>query len=111
MSRLPVATFGALVLATVAAFFVTQHLNTITGGSTQYGVTLMQNSNVPGSSSPNNVYLKSNATPEGLYTFGGSAANSQFAYLIAVPEPTSLTLFGLIGAAGFGWRRMRSKKS
>jgi hypothetical protein len=79
--------------------FITQQFTETTGTSTRNGVVLFGDATV--GSSPNNVYINATGTAEGLYTFGGAAANSQFGYHVeVVPEPSILTLAGLAGALG-----------
>jgi hypothetical protein len=87
---------------------VTQQFTETTGTANENGVILDHNSVV--GSSPNTVYLNSPATSEGLYSFGGTAANSQFGYTITVPvpEPGSLALCGLVAASISAWRRRRA---
>jgi len=83
--------------------FVTQQYTQLTGTSTRNGVVILGNSVVPGSSSPATVYLKSTATAEGLYSFGGTS--NQFAYYVdIVPEPASCGLVA-VGVVGMLLRR------
>jgi hypothetical protein len=99
--------FSSLNLTLPQNIFVTQQFAETSGTSTENGVVLFGNSAV--GSSPNSVYINSAGTPEGLYSFGGGAANSQFGYSVQVtpvPEPSSVILCGL-AAAGW-WRRRRA---
>lgn len=112
---LPVSNFSRITFDLTSFGFVlppnivvTQQFTETTGTSTANGVVLFGDSTL--GSSPNNVYIKSTATPEGLYSFAGTAANSQFGYSVQVtpvPEPGTLTLCGLAVCGITGWRRRR----
>ncbi len=83
---------------------ITQQFTQSAGTSTANGFVLFNNAIV--GSSPNTVYLKSSATPEGLYTFSNNPGQVGF-YVEVVPEPSSLVLAGL-GLAGIAIFRRRS---
>jgi hypothetical protein len=87
--------------------FITQQFTELTGTSTRNGVVLFGDATI--GSSPNNVYINSTGTAEGLYTFGGAAANSQFGYHVeVVPEPSALAFAGLAGATALIVRRRKT---
>ena len=90
---------------------MTQQFTELTGTSTRNGTILSATNSAVGSS-PANVYINSSATAEGLYTFGGSASNNQFAFEVglAVPEPGSMALCGLAVAGIPAWLRRRRAK-
>jgi len=84
--------------------FITQQFTELTGTSTRNGVVLFGNPTT--GSSPNNVYINSSATPEGLYNFGTTPA--QFGYhLEVVPEPGTFAFAGLGFAALLILRRRK----
>lgn len=85
---------------------ITQQFTETTGTSTRNGFILFSNPTT--GSSPPNVYLKSSATAEGLYTFSGGNPNQVGFYVEVVPEPTTLALAGLAGAAMLFLRRRSS---
>ena len=86
---------------------ITQQFTETSGTSTRNGVVLFGDATI--GSSPNYVYLSSGGTPEGLYSFSGSAANSQFGYHVeVVPEPSVLALAGLAGVTGLTFRRRKT---
>lgn len=74
-------TFGAAGPVLPQNILITQQFGLTQGTSTRNGIVLFQDS--PMGSSPNYVYLNSSATPEGFYSFNGSAANSQIGYMIS----------------------------
>jgi len=81
---------------------ITQQFTQTTGTSLRNGMVLFNNS--PIGSSPNTVYIKSDATPEGLYTFTG---NPQVGFYVeVVPEPSILALAGL-GTMALAFRRRK----
>jgi hypothetical protein len=86
---------------------ITQNFTQLTGTSLRNGVVLFSNPTT--GTSPNTVYISSTGTPANLYTFTGNPGQFGYTVTVAVPEPTSLALVGLVGAAGFGWRRWRNK--
>jgi hypothetical protein len=74
--------------------FITQQFTETSGTSTANGVVLFGDPTI--GTSPENVYVNSSGTPEGLYSFSGIP--SQFGYHIEVvvaPEPSTLALAGL----------------
>jgi len=86
--------------------FVTQQFTENSGASTRNGIVLFGNPTV--GSSPANVYIKSSATPEGLYSFSNNP--NQFGYQVQVqtalaPEPSTLLLAGLAAALLISRRR------
>jgi PEP-CTERM putative exosortase interaction domain len=96
----------ALNITVPQNIFVTQQFTQTLGTSTRNGVVLFTDPVV--GTSPANVYINSSATAEGLYTFSGNP--NQFGYHIEiqiVPEPSSLALAGLGGAALLIFRRRK----
>ena len=89
--------------------FVTQQFTETSGTSTRVGAVLLGNPTV--GSSPNTVYFKSSATPEGLYTLTGNPG--QFAYSVSVatvPEPATIATNALVVVAGVGaWVAVRRR--
>jgi hypothetical protein len=80
--------------------FITQQFTETDGDSISNG-TVLSGTNSAVGSSPANVYISSDATPEGLYTFGGGNLN-QFAFAVAVipaavPEPATWLGASLVG--------------
>ena len=80
--------------------FITQQFTEIDGDSISNG-TVLSGTNSAFGSSPANVYISSDATPEDLYTFGGGNLN-QFAFEVsvipaAVPEPATWLGASLVG--------------
>lgn len=70
---------------------VTQQFTQTSGTSIRNGAALL--SNPTAGTSPNNVYLRSSAIPEGLYPVAGNP--SQFGYQIQlVPEPSAFAFAG-----------------
>jgi hypothetical protein len=83
---------------------VTQQFTQTSGTSIRNGAALLSNPTT--GSSPNNIYLRSSAIPEGLYPVGGNP--SQFGYQIQlVPEPNLLTLVSLAVTAFLMFRKRK----
>jgi hypothetical protein len=96
---------SALNINLTQNIFITQRFTEILGTSTQNGIILFGNPTV--GTSPNNVYISSTTTTEGLYTFSGGIPN-QFGYHIElVPEPATCALGGLAAAAFVIFRRRK----
>ncbi|HEX5218911.1 MAG TPA: PEP-CTERM sorting domain-containing protein [Verrucomicrobiae bacterium] len=86
--------------------FITQQFTMTSGTSTRNGIVAFSNPTV--GTSPDTFYIKSSATPEGLYGFSDNP--NQFGYHIEVtivPEPSSLSLFALAGLGAVILRRRR----
>ena len=73
---------SSLSFALPQNILVTQQFTETSGDSTRNGIVLFNNS--PMGSSPNNIYINSAASAEGLYGFGGAAANAQIGYMLSV---------------------------
>ncbi len=85
---------------------ITQQFTETSGTATANGIVLFGDPTI--GSSPENVYINSSATPEGLYNFGSSLA-SQFGYhveVLVVPEPSTLA-FAALGSAVIFLRRRK----
>jgi hypothetical protein len=98
------ADLSSLNIVVPSHIFVTQQLTQTSGSSLRNGIVLFSTPSV--GSSPNSVYLKSNTTSEGLYTFNGLNNNDLGYHLEIVPEPATLAILG-IGAVAFLRRRKR----
>ena len=85
---------------------ITQQFTETSGTATANGIVLFGDPTI--GSSPENVYINSGATPEGLYNFGSSIA-SQFGYHveIVVPEPPTFAIGGIAAAALLFLRRRK----
>ena len=66
---------------------VMQQVTNVVGTSTRNGVVLMSDSLV--GSSPNDFYVKSDNTSEGLYVVAGNASNGQLGYFVSVSSPAA----------------------
>jgi len=97
---------SALNINLTQNIFITQQFTQLTGTSLNNGVAGFGNPTV--GISPNNVYINSSSTPEGLYTFSGGVPN-QFGYHVeVVPEPGTFAIAGL-GLAGLVVLRRRKQ--
>lgn len=84
---------------------ITQQFTETTGTSTRNGIILFNNPTI--GSSPSTVYISSTGTTEGLYTFTGNPGQFGF-HVEVVPEPSTLALAGLAGAAALILRRRKT---
>ena len=97
---------SALNILLTQNILITQQFTQLTGTSNNNGVVLKGDPTV--GTSPNNVYISSSATASNSYTFGGTAANSQFGYTITTtPAPGAAGLAGIAGLVALRRRRSR----